>query len=79
MLIPQVVVGCFETLSHDEHGWGAWLNWAQERGLVAGKASKQTVDKRMQTTHFPSVPFRSFELLMSFECDFIRPRWETID
>ena len=31
-----VVVGCFETLSHDEHGWGAWLNWAQERGLVAG-------------------------------------------
>ena len=37
MLIPQVVVGCFETLSHDEHGWGAWLNWAQERGLVAGK------------------------------------------
>lgn len=33
-----VVVGCFETLSHD-HGWGPWLHWAQERGLVAGCAA----------------------------------------
>lgn len=31
-----VVVGCFETLSHDQNGWGPWLHWAQERGLVAG-------------------------------------------
>eukprot|EP00435_Cladocopium_sp_Y103_P052536 s6_g16.t1 len=30
-----VVVGCFETLSHDQ-SWGSWLHWAQERGLVAG-------------------------------------------
>ncbi|CAJ1452906.1 unnamed protein product [Effrenium voratum] len=31
-----VVVGNLETLSADAAGWYPWLNWAQERGLVAG-------------------------------------------
>jgi hypothetical protein len=31
-----IVVGCFSTLSKDEHGWRPFLIWAQQRGLVAG-------------------------------------------
>eukprot|EP00927_Polykrikos_kofoidii_P061583 TRINITY_DN56412_c0_g1_i1.p1 TRINITY_DN56412_c0_g1~~TRINITY_DN56412_c0_g1_i1.p1 ORF type:complete len:932 (+),score=157.82 TRINITY_DN56412_c0_g1_i1:92-2797(+) len=32
----MVVIGHFETLANDEHGWRPFLVWAQQRGLVAG-------------------------------------------
>eukprot|EP00929_Paragymnodinium_shiwhaense_P118001 TRINITY_DN8954_c0_g1_i1.p1 TRINITY_DN8954_c0_g1~~TRINITY_DN8954_c0_g1_i1.p1 ORF type:complete len:890 (+),score=226.83 TRINITY_DN8954_c0_g1_i1:131-2800(+) len=31
-----IVIGHFETLSKDDHGWRPFLVWCQQRGLVAG-------------------------------------------
>jgi len=37
-----VVCGHYPTLAKDEQGWGPWIAWAEDRGLVAGKPARNT-------------------------------------